>query len=214
MPERSGGDKARVVAVLVLLIAILVAALVTLNLRGYSLDNRVERYVVILGWVAALASALGLLLMLISAWAYSGARYLRETRRAAVVLRSGSMPALKALLEEDRPLRAKLSRVRPPGILFLLVVDASGVEIWHGSGKGTPTGALEKAAIVSVSPGKTREGIWTYNTVEFAVRSGEAVVRVPFVLRGAGAVFGAGKRETRDAHIAVARALGELQKAR
>jgi hypothetical protein len=37
---------------------------------------------------------------------------------------------------------------------------------------------------------------------------------VPFVVRGAGAVFGAGKRETRDAHIAVARALGELQRAK
>ncbi|WP_382305419.1 hypothetical protein [Herbiconiux sp. UC225_62] len=211
MPERHGVERARVIAAVIALIALLTAAITILNLREYSLDNPFERYVVIFGWVGVIVSSLGLVLMLISAWAYGGAGYLRRMRPGAVVLRSGSMPELSALLEDDLLLRAKLSRVRPPGILFVLVVDASGIEIWHGSGKGSPTGSLDRAAILSSSQGTTRDGIRTYNTIQFSVRSGEDVVRVPFVIRSAEAVFGAGKRATHVAHDAVVRALSGIQ---
>lgn len=188
-------------------IAVMGAGVTVANLRHASFGEQADMWVTIGGWLSVALGAFAVFVILISTWAYGASRYLQSARFEAVTVRSGTMPALKSVLEEHDELRRELARTRPLGLLFVLAVNRAGIEIWHGKGSGSPTGALSVDHVRSVRPGKTSEGIWTYNAVIVTVLlEGEEVV-LPFVVKRAGGLIGSGWREVAEISMTVQRLL-------
>jgi hypothetical protein len=148
----------------------------------------------------------GLGYLLISAWAYGGTRKITAVRPDTVILRSGISLALKAIVDDDRQIRMWLARTRPLGALFLLLVDAEGLEIWH-SGGGHATGAINRRSILEVDVTTIHEGFWRYRALEVIVDTGEGSRSVPFVLRSPSILAGLSRKHAIAAQVAVEKTL-------
>ncbi|MCS5728783.1 hypothetical protein N1031_03340 [Herbiconiux moechotypicola] len=170
------------------------------NLRGGPPGEGIERWRFILGWSLVIWASAFLLFFLISLWAYGAAKRIRRERPAAIIVRSGSSPAFKSVLESSEPLRKALARGRPPFMQFLVVFDVDDIQIWHGSGRGALTGSVERTSIERVSVGRTSDGIWPFNTIDIDVATEDGVHTISFVVRGPTGYLTASKRNV--AHLA------------
>jgi hypothetical protein len=176
------------------------------NLRDATPDEALDRWRLILGWSLVIWSAAFLAYFLLSKWAYGCMRAIRAERPRAIVIRSGTSPVFKSLLEDHRDLRVSLARTRPPFVQFVLVFDSEGLEVWHGSGRGRMTGALPPERIVSISTSRTNDGIWPFNVILVEVAFDDDRYFVPFVVRGSTGYLTARRTEVER----IAAALQEL----
>jgi hypothetical protein len=170
-----------------------------------SLDDPMGRWRVILGASLIIWAAAFLAFFLLSFWAYGCSRALRGQRPDAIVIRSGSSPAFRALLESQGELRRSVVRLRPPFMQFVLLVDSGGLEIWHGSGVGRLTGSLLRESILSFSAGRTNDGVWPFHTIDVSVATDDGPHTLPFVVRGSTGFLSERKSEVDRVVRAIAR---------
>jgi len=163
------------------------------NIRNESMSEQLSRITEVLGWTGVGVAVIGGGIALVSFWSYGNAKTLGANRPNAVLIRSGALPALKAVVEDNSDIRARLAKTRPLGFQFLLLVDSSGIEIWHGR-TDSPSGSLPRDEIVAVALGKTSEGLWTYNCVEIQVETAGKRLLLPFALKAPTGLFGVNKK--------------------